>query len=124
MIKPRLELRIGGPREAALDTLARHLQDHQFRTRETFADGFRARYWRWAWMLVGETANRTELEVRAHETTITVETAKNPHESAPAKRAAEGINAALAELRSRGVAVHWSPWTDEDPRIKRKQGRA
>lgn len=124
MLRPRLELRIGAPHPVALEVLARHLQGHQFRTRETFEDGFRARYWRWAWMLVGETARSTEIEVRARDGSIFVATTRNHHESAPAKRAAQGINAALTELRARGIATHWSPWTDEDPRMRRKQGRA
>ena len=123
MLRPQLELRVGGPREQALEVLARTLHAHDFRTRDASPDGFRARYWRWAWMLTGETAHRTELDVRAGESTITIRTVRNAHESPPAKRAAEGINAAVAELRARGVAVHWTPWTDEDPRMKRKQGR-
>lgn len=124
MLRPQLELRVGGPREQVLEVLARTLDAHDFRTRETAPDGFRARYWRWAWMFFGETAHRTELDVRAGESTITIRTARNAHESAPAKRAAEGINAALAELRARGIAVHWTPWTDQDPRARRKQARS
>lgn len=124
MLKPQIELRVGGPREQALEVLARQLQGHMFRVRETRPDGFRARYWRWAWILVFETARRTEIEVTAVDTVIRVSTVKYPLEAAPQKRVAQALTAALAELRSRGIAVHWSPWTDEDPRMKRKEGRA
>lgn len=112
MVRPELELRVGAPREETLGVLARHLDIAGFRTKDATPTGFRAVHFAWGWILVGETSYRTELLVRAEGDAVTVAVGRHARNSKPRRLAARGLNAALGELRSRGVGVHWTPWAE------------
>lgn len=112
MVRPELELRVGAPREETLGVLARHLDIAGFRTKDATPTGFRAVHFAWGWILVGETSYRTELLVRAEGDAVSVAVGRNARNSKPRRLAARGLNAALGELRSRGVGVHWTPWAE------------
>ena len=113
MLKPELELRVGAPHEETLGVLARHLDIAGFKTKDATPTGFRAVHFAWGWILVGETSYRTELLVRAEGDAVTVAVGRNARTSKPRRLAARGLNAALGELRSRGVGVHWTPWAEQ-----------
>ena len=95
-----------------LDALARGLESAGYKPKDATADGFRAVHFPWRWLLVGENSYRTELLVRSDGSAVSISVGRNAMRSPPRRSAAQGINAAVAELRSRGVGVHWTPWTE------------
>ncbi|GAB3769216.1 formylmethanofuran dehydrogenase subunit B [Nocardioides ginsengisegetis] len=113
MVSPELELRVGAPREETLGVLARHLDIAGFKTKDATPTGFRAVHFARGWILVGETSYRTELLVRAEGDAVTVAVGRNARNGKPRRLAARGLNAALDELRSCGVGVHWTPWAEQ-----------
>ena len=109
---PAMTLRVGAEPSEVLDALARGLATADYKSKDATAEGFRAVHFPWRWLLVGETAYRTELLVRSEGSEVTIAVGRNSLSSPPRRKAAQGINAAVAELRSRGRGVHWTPWTE------------
>jgi hypothetical protein len=113
LLRAQLTMRVGASREDALDVLAAALDSVGFKPKDRTPDGFRALWFKWGWMLFGETAYRTELLVRADGDAIWIGVGRHAMQSRPRAKAVEGLNVAVREFRRRGVAVHWTEWTQQ-----------
>ena len=119
VFRPQLTMRVGADHAETLAVLAASLAAVDFKPKDRTPHGFRAVWFKWGWLLAGETAYRTEILVRVDGETIWIGTGRNPHESRPRTKAIEGLNAAVRELRRRGRVVHWTEWTQQ-PQSRRR----
>jgi hypothetical protein len=111
---PQMTMHVGAPQETTLQVLLECLNAAGYRVTERDDHGFRAR--RVAWldriMLEGGT---TDLEVRATGADVLVSVAKGAGERGGRKRAADGLSAAVEELRRRGSLVQTTEWGPPPP---------
>ncbi|GAW51326.1 MULTISPECIES: hypothetical protein [unclassified Nocardioides] len=112
--RPQLTMRVGAPPGTTLQVLLECLDAAGYRVTERDEHGFRAR--RVAWldriMLEGGT---TDLEVRATGADVLVRVAKGAGERGGRTRAADGLSAAVEELRRRGSPVRTTAWGPPPP---------
>ena len=119
VLRPQLTLSVGADHAETLAVLGACLAAVDFRPKDRTPHGFRAVWFKWGWLLVGETAYRTEILVRVDGDAIWIGTGRYHHESRPRSRAVQGLNAAVGELRRRGRVVHWTEWSQQPRRPRR-----
>lgn len=119
---PQMSLRAAVPAHAALDAVARGLKSSGYRITRATPAGFRASYHNWLRFglelatFVGASADRTTLDVDASAASVasvvTIRVTGGFEHWGPRDRAAQGLTAAMRELRSQGHEVAATPWVD------------